>query len=91
MYVICTYDVNEKRCDKLKKLLRQYLFHVQKSVFEGELTPHQMKELQEKIKKIILSEDSVQFYYCYNNKQIYKDELGNDSRDLNIIEERRTQ
>ena len=49
MYVICTYDVNEKRCDKLKKLLRQYLFHVQKSVFEGELTPHQMKELQEKI------------------------------------------
>ena len=76
MYVICTYDVNEKRCDKLKKLLRQYLFHVQKSVFEGEL---------------ILSEDSVQFYYCYNNKKIYKDKLGNDSRDLNIIEERRTQ
>ena len=87
MYVICTYDVNEKRCDKLKKLLRQYLFHVQKSVFEGELTLHQMKELQEKIKKIIQIEDSVQLYYCYNNKQIYKDKLGSDSIYLNIIEE----
>ena len=87
MYVICTYDVNEKRCDKLKKLLRQYLFHVQKSVFEGELTPHQMKVLQEKIKKIFQIEDSVQLYYCYNNKQIYKDKLGNNSDYLNIIEE----
>ena len=87
MYVICTYDVNEKRCDKLKKLLRQYLFHVQKSVFEGELTLHQMKELQEKIKKIIQIENSVQLYYCYNNKQIYKDKLGNNSDYLNIIEE----
>ena len=87
MYVICTDDVNEKRCDKLKKLLRQYLFHVQKSVFEGELTLNQMKELQEKIKKIIQIEDSVQFYYCYNNKQIYKDKLGNNSDYLNIIEE----
>lgn len=46
-----------------------------------------MKELQEKIKKIIQSEDSVQFYYCYNNKQIYKDKLGNNSDYLNIIEE----
>lgn len=87
MYVICTYDVNEKRCDKLKKLLRQYLFHVQKSVFEGELTPYQMKEFQKKIKKIIQIEDSVQLYYCYNNKQIYKDKLGNNSDYLNIIEE----
>ena len=39
MYIICTYDVKSKNCPKFMKLLRRYLFHVQKSVFEGELTP----------------------------------------------------
>ena len=38
MYVICTYDVAEKRCVKVMKVLRKYMFHVQNSVFEGELT-----------------------------------------------------
>ena len=39
MYIICTYDIKEKRCPKVMKVLRRYMFHVQKSVFEGELTP----------------------------------------------------
>ena len=38
MYIICVYDVKEKRCQKFMKLLRKYLFHVQNSVFEGTLT-----------------------------------------------------
>ena len=41
MYVICVYDVNEKTCVKVMKILRKYLFHIQKSVFEGPLTPKQ--------------------------------------------------
>lgn len=46
MYVICTYDVNEKKCSKVMKILRKYLFHIQKSVFEGTLTPKKFKDLQ---------------------------------------------
>ena len=45
MYVICVYDVQEKRCAKVMKVLRKYLFHVQKSVFEGEATPSRLIEL----------------------------------------------
>ena len=48
MYVICTYDVAEKRCVKVMKVLRKYMFHVQNSVFEGELTASKFNELKVK-------------------------------------------
>lgn len=85
MYVICTYDVEEKRCIKVMKILRRYMFHVQNSVFEGELTPAKFNELKTKINKVISSEDSVLFYFVYENKKIKKDFLGKEQKSLNII------
>ena len=29
MYMVCVYDVDEKRCAKVMKVLRNYLFHIQ--------------------------------------------------------------
>lgn len=52
MYVICVYDVNEKTCVKVMKILRKYLFHIQKSVFEGTLTPKQFSVLKEGLNKV---------------------------------------
>lgn len=60
MYVICTYDITEKRYPKVMKVLRRYMFHVQKSVFEGELTPAKFNELKIKLNKII--ESMIVFY-----------------------------
>ncbi len=85
MYIICVYDVDAKRCTKLMKLLRRYLFHVQNSVFEGELTPAKYKELRLKVESIIKDNDSVKFYYCYNNKQMYSSVLGETRNISNII------
>ena len=51
MYIICTYDVKSKNCPKFMKLLRRYLFHVQESVFEGELTPATYKKLTKELEK----------------------------------------
>lgn len=76
MYVICTYDVDERKCNKVMKLMRKYLFHVQRSVFEGTLTPKQFKSLKEEVNQIISSTDSVIYYYTYNDKQLYKEETG---------------
>ena len=60
MYIICVYDVKEKRCQKFMKLLRKYLFHVQNSVFEGTLTPKQYRSLRQEIDTLLNSdEDSV--------------------------------
>lgn len=85
MYIICTYDVDEKRCVKVMKLLRKYMFHEQKSVFEGELTPAKFKQLKMQLNKIITSSDSVLFYYSFENKKINKEGLGKPMNSHNII------
>jgi CRISPR-associated protein Cas2 len=85
MYIICVYDVEEKRCNKVMKLLRKYMFHVQNSVFEGELTPSKFKEVKMNLNKIIQSDDSVLFYYVYENKKINKEGLGKEVESFNII------
>ena len=70
MYVICVYDVYAKRCLKVMNILRKYLFHVQESVFEGELTPKQCTDLNKELNDIIKDDDEVIMYYTYSNKQL---------------------
>lgn len=63
MYIIIVYDINTKRVNKVKSLLRMYLNWIQNSVFEGEIKPTQFKELKIKITEIInKDEDSVILY-----------------------------
>ena len=85
MYVVCVYDVGDKRCIKVMKTLRKYLFHIQNSVFEGELTPSKYRKVQEEISQIINEEDQVIFYFSYANKQLNKEVLGNIEEKNNII------
>jgi CRISPR-associated protein Cas2 len=46
MYVILVYDFGEKRVNKMLKLCRKYLNWIQNSVFEGEITELQLKQLE---------------------------------------------
>lgn len=85
MYVICSYDVGEKRCSKVMKILRKYLFHVQNSVFEGTLTPKQFANLQAEIDGIVFEDDSVIYYFSYNDKLIYKKVVGKNNNARNIL------
>ncbi len=85
MYVICTYDVKSKNCPKFMKLLRRYLFHVQESVFEGELTPSKYKKMKSELDKIISKEDNVTLYFSYNSKMIKREELGKKVKNNIII------
>lgn len=85
MYVICTYDVDKKRCAKIMKILRKYLFHVQRSVFEGTLTPKKYEVLQQELQPIVQQGDSVMFFISYNEKQIYKKGIGEIKDKLNLI------
>ena len=54
MFVIVTYDVNVKRNNKVLKICRKYLVHVQKSVFEGNITEAKLRKLQQKRMRIVL-------------------------------------
>jgi len=53
VYYIIVYDVEEKRVNKVCKLLRRYLHWVQNSVFEGELSEGKLAELKFKLSQII--------------------------------------
>ena len=53
MFVILVYDVKTKRNNKILKTCRKYLRHVQKSVFEGNLTEAKLKRLKNELKKML--------------------------------------
>ena len=63
MYVIIVYDVNVDRVNKVKAYLRQHLFWIQNSVFEGELTESEFESVYKGLIEIIDEEvDSVIIY-----------------------------
>lgn len=59
MKVILIYDIETKepadqnRLNRAKKIGRKYLHHVQKSVFEGEITESQLARLENEILQVV--------------------------------------
>jgi CRISPR-associated protein Cas2 len=77
MYYILVYDVNVKRVAKMLKLMRQYLNHVQNSVFEGELTDAQLAELKDKARNLMNDdEDSIIIYRVGSKRWSDREVLG---------------
>lgn len=63
MKVILVYDINEKRVGKVLKICRKYLYWVQNSVFEGEISEAKLERLKTEPRRTInLEEDSVIIY-----------------------------
>ena len=63
MQVILVYDINEKRVSRVLKTCRKYLYWVQNSVFEGEITEAKLEKLKAELKNIIKEdEDSIIIY-----------------------------
>ncbi len=65
MYVVIAYDiVLDRRRTRLAKRLKGFLQHVQKSVFEGEISEDRLEELRSIIwSEIDPAEDSVRIYH----------------------------
>ncbi|HEY8361798.1 MAG TPA: CRISPR-associated endonuclease Cas2 [Tissierellaceae bacterium] len=77
MFIILVYDVAEKRVAKVLKKCRQYLYWVQNSVFEGEITPAKLKMLKEELKRIIdKTEDSIIIYNLRTTKYASREVIG---------------
>ncbi len=69
MKVILIYDIetvepgDQKRLNRIRKVARKYLYHVQKSVFDGDLTEAQLTRLEKMVLEIIDEErDNVIIY-----------------------------
>lgn len=87
MYYILTYDLaSPKRLPKALKICRKFLNWVQNSVFEGELTTHQMDRLMAELKGIIKKdEDSVIVYAIRTPEVINKEVLGIEKNEITLF------
>jgi len=77
MFIILVYDVGQKRVSKVLKTARKYLYWVQNSVLEGELTEAQFENFKHELKKIIKEEyDSLIFYTFRTTKYSERELIG---------------
>lgn len=70
MFMLVTYDVEAKRTDKFKKLLRRYLNHEQYSVFTGDITDAQAISLQRELSRLMVPGDRVTEIRAANRQNI---------------------
>ena len=87
LFIIMVYDVNQKRVAKVLKKGRKYLYWVQNSVLEGEISEVNFKKLKIELEKIInVDEDSVIFYTFRTTKYSKRESMGiKKGGDDNII------
>ena len=86
MYVIIVYDVKVERVNKVKSFLRQYLFWIQNSVFEGELTNSEFKKVNNGLREIINEEcDSVIIYKFMMEESLTREVLGVEKSPIDEI------
>ncbi len=79
MFVILTYDVGEKRINRVRKTLKKYLTWTQNSVFEGNITEGKLhKCLADVSKNLDTAEDSLYIYRVENAKNIKKHIIGKE-------------
>jgi len=77
MFAIIVYDVSVQRVTKVCHFLRKYMDWIQNSVFEGELTKSQLKEVEVGLKNIINeTEDNVSIYTTHNKEAMTKKTMG---------------
>jgi len=76
-FYIVTYDIEEKRVNKVRKILKKYLSWIQNSVFEGELPESKLMQCIEELKRKINKDvDSIYFYRIENRFNFEKVVLG---------------
>jgi len=87
MFVILVYDIGEKRVQKILKIARKYLYRVQNSVFEGEISDANLVKLKDELgRKIVKDEDSVLLYLFRTTRYSEKQYMGlqKEGQDLMI-------
>lgn len=88
MYIILAYDIKLDKegarvLRRVFKICKKYLTHVQKSVFEGEVTPAKLASLKRELKEWIREdEDSLIVFKSSNKKWLKKDFWGMDESEI---------
>jgi len=78
MYTIVVYDVEVEKNRNVLKFLRTRLSWIQNSVFEGELTESEMREVEKRLSKMTSEQDSVVIYKMSSEKYVDKSVIGQE-------------
>lgn len=84
MYVIIVYDISLENkgarvLNRVFKICKKYLTHVQLSVFEGELTPAKLAKLKAELNQYIRDDlDSIIIFTNQRSEWLKKEYLGQD-------------
>lgn len=70
MYMVAMYDVEARRTEKFKKLLRRYLIHTQYSVFCGDITDAQAVRLRRELSRLMIKGDRFTEISANNRRNI---------------------
>lgn len=86
MWIILTYDIEEKRVQVIRKICLPYLKWLQNSVFIGEITKANLSILISKLKsKINEEKDSIQLFVLRDEKLANRVTIGISKEFGNII------
>ena len=86
MYVIIVYDIKVERVNKVKSFLRQHLYWIQNSVFEGDLTTSEFHKITDGLNKIIdEEEDSIIIYKMMMEESFKREVLGIEKSEITEI------
>ena len=78
MFVVAVYDVAQEKNRKVLKFLRARMHWVQNSVFEGELTEGELREIKDYLEEVTDIGDSVIIYQMGNKKYIAREVIGEE-------------
>ncbi len=85
-YVIIVYDVKNERVNKVHSFLKGYLYWVQNSVFEGNITDADLEALKTRLKEIIDEDaDSIFIYSLATEKNLKKIVLGIEKKEVSLV------
>ena len=86
MYVIIVYDINVDKVNKVKSFLRQYLYWIQNSVFEGEVSDSEFEIIYNGLMKIIDEDvDSIIIYKLRMAELLNREVLGIEKSPIDEI------
>ncbi len=87
MRVILVYDISledckdQSRLNKVRKVVRKYINHVQKSVFEGDISPSKLEKMKKEILEVIDKKRDSVIVYVFDDISKYERQVLTDITD----------
>lgn len=84
-YIYLFYDIAEPRVNKIFKICKKYLNHIQNSVFSGEITPSNIILLEKELKEIVVLEEDIIIILKLRKKEYIEETVIGNKEDICFI------